>query len=102
MRYPLPDRREGMAMYLTGETLIRLAAVAGALGSLSALLYKGFRRLEQQKEQQIEIANIKKEQCIICYALLATLDGLKQLGANGNVSNAYQKLEKHLNQSAHD
>ena len=34
--------------------------------------------------------------------LLATLDGLKQLGANGNVSDAYQRLEKHLNQSAHE
>ena len=39
---------------------------------------------------------------MICYGLLATLDGLKQLGANGNVTDAHEKLEKHLNQTAHD
>lgn len=89
-------------MYVTGDTIIRLATVLGALGTLGALLYRSFRWMERQKLQQAEIENIKKEQCVMCYGLLATLDGLKQLGANGNVSDAYQKLEKHLNQSAHD
>ena len=85
-------------MYVTGDTIIRFATVLGALGTLGALLYRSFRWMEQQEE----IENIKKEQCVICYGLLATLDGLKQLGANGNVSDAYQRLEKHLNQSAHE
>ena len=85
-------------MYVTGDTIIRFATVLGALGTLGALLYRSFRWMEQQAE----IENIKKEQCVICYGLLATLDGLKQLGANGNVSDAYQRLEKHLNQSAHE
>ena len=84
-------------MYVTGDTIIRFATVLGALGTLGALLYRRFRWKEQQKAQQA-----KKEQCVICYGLLATLDGLKQLGANGNVSDAYQRLEKHLNQSAHE
>ena len=87
-------------MYVTGDTIIRFATVLGALGTLGALLYRSFRWMEQQKAQQAEIEN--KEQCVICYGLLATLDGLKQLGANGNVSDAYQRLEKHLNQSAHE
>lgn len=89
-------------MYVTGDTIIRFATVLGALGTLGALLYRSFRWMEQQKAQQAEIENIKKEQCVICYGILATLDGLKQLGANGNVSDAYQRLEKHLNQSAHE
>ena len=84
-------------MYVTGDTIIRFATVLGALGTLGALLYRSFHWMEQA-----EIENIKKEQCVICYGLLATLDGLKQLGANGNVSDAYQRLEKHLNQSAHE
>ena len=88
-------------MYVTGDTIIRFATVLGALGTLGALLYRSFRWMEQQKAQQAEIENIKKEQCVICYGLLATLDGLKQLGANGNVSDAYQRLEKHLNQTAY-
>ena len=86
-------------MYVTGDTIIRFATVLGALGTLGALLYRSFRWMEQQKAQQAEKA---EEKCVICYGLLATLDGLKQLGANGNVSDAYQRLEKHLNQSAHE
>ena len=89
-------------MYVDGDFILRLAAILGAFGSIGAMMVKGFRWMEQQKIQEIEIENIKKEQCIMCYGLLATLDGLKQLGANGNVSDAYQKLEKHLNQTAHD
>lgn len=89
-------------MYIDGEFILRAAAVAGALGTLGAMLYKSFRWMERQKLQEIEIENIKKEQCVMCYGLLATLDGLKQLGANGNVTDAYQKLEKHLNKTAHD
>lgn len=89
-------------MYVNGDTIIKLAALAGALGTLGVILYRVFRWMEQQKVQDIEIQNIKKEQCIICFALLATLDGLKQLGANGGVTEAHQKLGKHLNQSAHN
>ena len=89
-------------MLIDGDFIIRLAAVLGAFGAIGTMLYKSFRWMEQQKSQEIEIENIKKEQCIMCYGLLATLDGLKQLGANGNVSDAYQRLEKHLNKTAHD
>ena len=89
-------------MFIDADVIIRLSAVLGAFGAMGTMLYKSFRWMEQQKLQEEEIENIKKEQCIICYGLLATLDGLKQLGANGNVSDAYQKLEKHLNKTAHD
>ncbi|MBQ3568236.1 MAG: branched-chain amino acid ABC transporter permease [Anaerotignum sp.] len=89
-------------MFIDGDFILRMAAVLGALGTVGAFLYRSFLWMEQQKLQEAEIENIKKEQCIMCYGLLATLDGLKQLGANGNVSDAFQKLEKHLNQSAHD
>ena len=89
-------------MFVDADFIIRLATILGAFGAIGTMLYKSFRWMEQQKLQEIEIENIKKEQCIMCYGLLATLDGLKQLGANGNVSDAFQKLEKHLNQTAHD
>mgnify|MGYP001042342923 CR=1 FL=1 len=89
-------------MYVDTDTILELAALLGAFGTLGALLYKVFKWVERQKEQDAEIEAIKREQCVMCYGLLATLDGLKQLGANGNVTNAYEKLEKHLNQTAHD
>lgn len=89
-------------MLIDGNFIIRLAAILGAFATLGTMLYKSFHWMEQQKMQEVEIENIKKEQCVMCYGLLATLDGLKQFGANGNVSDAYQKLEKHLNKTAHD
>lgn len=88
-------------MYIDANTIIMFGAIIGVLGTCGGVLYKTFRWVERQKEQDEEIANIKDEQCVICYSLLATLDGLKQLGANGNVTDAYNKLEKHLNQQAH-
>lgn len=89
-------------MYVDTDTIIRLAKLAGSAGAILLLLYKGFQFLERQKEQDIEIKSIKDEQCVMCHAILATLDGLKQLGANGNVTDAHNKLEKHLNKTAHN
>lgn len=44
---------------------------------------------------------INDELCVMSWALLATLDGLKQKGCNGNVTKAHEALEKHLNKKAH-
>lgn len=89
-------------MYLDADSIIKAAAFLGALATLGAMLYKSFLWMARQQAQDAEIEAIKKEQCVMCYGLLATLDGLKQLGANGNVSDAHDKLEKHLNKTAHD
>lgn len=89
-------------MYVTGDTIIRFATVLGAIRyawspALPQLSLDGAAEGTAGGNREHQ-----KEQCVICYGLLATLDGLKQLGANGNVSDAYQRLEKHLNQSAHE
>ena len=89
-------------MYVDADAIIKAAALLAAISTIGALFYKSFKWMEQQKQQEAEISAIKKEQCLLCYCMLATLDGLKQLGANGNVTDAYQKLEKHLNKSAHE
>lgn len=49
-----------------------------------------------------DIKDLKDEQCLLCYGMLGCLDGLKQLGANGRVTETKNRLEKHLNQQAHD
>lgn len=48
-----------------------------------------------------EMRESQEERQIICYALSACLDGLIQNGANGQVTEAKESLEKHLNKSAH-
>lgn len=89
-------------MYVDADTLIRAAAILSALVAILTFLYKCFKWVERQKQQDIELKAVKEEQRVMCYALLAALDGLKQLGANGNVTLAYDDLEKHLNKSAHE
>ena len=89
-------------MYVNADTLIKAAATLSALIAILTFLYKCFKWVERQKQQDNEISHMKEEQRVMCYALLAALDGLKQLGANGNVTVAYNDLEKHLNKSAHE
>jgi len=88
-------------LIVTTQTIITLAAVVSALGGLLALLRRVSRWVDRQQVQDTEISNIKAEQQVICYALLACLDGLKQLGANGNVTKTHDTLDKHLNKNAH-
>ena len=52
-------------------------------------------------EHSGELKSLKDELCILSYAMLAALDGLRQQGCNGNVTRAHEMLEKHLNQQAH-
>ena len=56
---------------------------------------------EAHKEHAEELKAIKDELCVLAYAMLAALDGLKQQGCNGNVTEAHGMLSKHLNQQAH-
>ena len=100
-------------MYIDADTIIKTAALIGALSTILVCLYKFFKWLENQQNQDKAIAklekqhiddieDIKSELCVIVYGLFATLDGLKQQGANGNVTDAYNTLEKHINKTAHD
>lgn len=89
-------------MYIGAEQFLTVVAVVSGIGSLTALMYKSIQWVERQNRQDKEIQHIKEEQCLVCYGLMAALDGLNQLGANGTVSDAHSKLEKHLNQSAHE
>ena len=100
-------------MYIDAATILQWTAVISAIAGLGAMLYKSFKWMNRQSQQDEEIKNLRKEhaddvkamkeeQCLICYGLLGALDGLKQLGANGNVTDAYQKMEKHLNKAAHE
>jgi len=59
----------------------------------------------QQTREKYELEafreEVNDELCVINYGLLACLKGMKEQGCNGPVTDAIQKLEKHLNQKAH-
>ena len=101
-----------MQITLTWQTIITAAAVLSALGALLGVFIKAVRWMDRQKKQDSDIQalrenhaadmiGMKQEQTLIVYGLLACLKGLKEQGCNGPVTEAINKIEKHLNQKAH-
>ena len=106
------------------DVIIKVAALIGALGGIIGGIYAVFKWFQKQEKQTTDIAALKElhekdmeaarkkeaedmkaikdELCVLSYAMLASLDGLKQQGCNGEVTKAHAALEKHLNQKAHD
>lgn len=66
--------------------------------------YVELEKMVNQYKESVDnkIADMNSENMVVIYGLLACLDGLKQLGANGNVTQAYNNLENHLNHRAHE
>ena len=91
-----------MEVVITWQTIITAAAVLGAAAAVIAYFAKAVRWVDRQKKQDKELAAIKEEQTILTYGVLACLKGLKEQGCNGPVSEAINKIEKHLNQKAHE
>lgn len=84
------------------DTIIKVAALLTALGVIGGVVLWLFKFVERNKKQDEELRAIRKEQTLICYGVLACLKGLKEKGCNGPVTAALDKLEKHLNQAAHE
>lgn len=91
-----------MQITLTWQSVITAAAIIGAVIALITYLRKLFGWFDRQEKQDQEIKEIKAEQSLLTYGVLACLKGLKERGCNGPVTEAINKIEKHLNQAAHD
>jgi len=108
-----------MQITLTWQSVITAAAVVGAIIALVTYFSKVVRWFDKQKEQdkdikeikqhskEIEqhhdddIASIKHEQTLLVYGVLACLKGLREQGCNGPVTEAINRIEKYLNETAH-
>ena len=55
----------------------------------------------QSNHEGAIIDAIQEEQTLICYGLRGALQGLVEQGCNGPCKDALDKLDKHLNKSAH-
>jgi len=88
-------------MQLTMD-IVQAAELIGAAGVIGGAVFGAVKWIFRQNRQDEDIRAIKEEQTLLCYALKACLDGLEQLGANHTVPVAKDKLEKYLNQKAHD
>jgi hypothetical protein len=88
-------------MTITIQSLVTAAAVAAAAAALLGYTNRGFVWLHRQRSQDEDIRAIKAEQGLLTYGVLACLKGLREQGCNGPVTEAIQKIERHLNEAAH-
>ena len=82
--------------------IVELAKVIESVAVVGGILFAVFKFLTRAQKQEREIAELKSELCMHTYVLLAVLDGLKQQGCNGPVTEARDRLQKHVNKMAHD
>lgn len=91
-----------MAVTISVDTIIKAAALLTALGVIGGVVLWLFKFVQRNDRQDKELAANRKELTLICYGVLACLKGLKEQGCNGPVTDALNKLEKHLNEAAHE
>ncbi len=88
-------------MYIDSGALTALAGEITALGIVLGAVAVGVRFVLRDRRQTKLINEMRGEQSLICFGVLACLKGLKEQGCNGPVNEALNKLEKHLNRAAH-
>ena len=99
-------------MEINAQVIITVGAVVASLAAILKYYNKAYDLVKKQGEQDEQIAAIKKEtkeevssikeeQQLLTYGVLACLKGLKEQGCDGSVTDAIDKIEKHLNAKAH-
>lgn len=88
-------------MYVDANTIILAASLVTAVVVIFSAIFSVYRWYLKQNKQDKEIENMKAEQCLLTYGILACLKGLKEQGCNGPVTEAINKIEKHINIQAH-
>ena len=83
------------------DILLIVAEILGAGAVVFGAIFATYKWVLKQNKQDTEIKDLKEEQTVICYGVLAALKGLKEQGCNGPVTEAINTIEKHLNKKAH-
>lgn len=101
-----------MQITVAWQGIITAASVLAAVVAIVTFFVKIVRWVDKQSQQDEEIKKLKKhheddikelkgEQTLLVYGVLACLKGLQERGCNGPVTEAINKYEKYLNQKAH-
>lgn len=113
-----------MTIELTAQNIITAASLVTAVILLVQRFAKGVRWFDKQEQQSSDIEALKKqhdadvenlkaelteevkknneELQLLTYGVLACLKGLQEKGCNGPVTEAANKIEKYINQRAHE
>lgn len=89
-------------MYVDVDTIIMAGSLLTAVVIIFSAIFAVYKWYLKQNQQDVEIERVKSEQCLLTYGILACLKGLKEQGCNGPVTEAIDKIEKHINKQAHD
>ena len=89
-------------MYISTQNLITAAAVLAAALALLGSYNRAYNWYKKQEQKGEDIGELKEEQSLLTYGVLACLKGLKEQGCNGPVTDAIGRIEKHLNKKAHE
>ena len=87
-------------MFISLQSLITAAAILTAAGALLGAYNKTYNWVQRQTRQDESIAELKAEQSLLTYGVLACLKGLRERGCNGPVTEAIRTIETHLNTPA--
>lgn len=120
-----------MPLYVDMDTIINIGKVISAIGIIAGVIFGAFKwylkqenlksEMDKNKQEQAEenetlkkeiqklrqdhvedIKKIQREACLHTYGILACLKGLQEKGCNGPVTEAIDKIERHINKQAHD
>lgn len=89
-------------MFIDTNTVIASASLLAAVTAIFSAIFAVYRWYLRQNKQDAEIAKIKSEQCLLTYGVLACLKGLKEKGCDGPVTEAIERIQKHINKAAHE
>ena len=89
-------------MVIDHTTIITAASIISSLVVIFSAAIAVFKWVQRQAEQDRDIKHTKEEQALLTYGVLACLKGLKEQGCDGPVEEAISKIEKHINQAAHE
>ena len=90
-----------LAITITTSTIITVAAVLSAAAAILGAIFAAYRWYLKQEKQDEDIAQMKEENRMVMRGILASLDGLEQLGCNHSVPQMRNELEEYINQQAH-
>lgn len=82
-----------------------IADAAKLIGSISVIvgvIIAVYRFYQSGKKTETAVKAIQKENTLQCYCILACLRGLAEQGCNGPVHDGIHRMEKYLNQHAHE
>ena len=82
--------------------IITTASLVSSLVVIFSAAFAVTRWIQRQIEQDRDIKRTKEEQALLTFGVLACLKGLKEQGCDGPVEDAIDKIEKHINQAAHE